>query len=55
MSTELKEERAKLLRNKKHSAIKLLAYQESIDKASDEFAAADMALKEFDRKHGGDK
>tara|TARA_R110000868_G_scaffold144297_2_gene363229 strand:+ start:1184 stop:1351 length:168 start_codon:yes stop_codon:yes gene_type:complete len=52
MKTELLAERAKLLRNKKHSAIKLVAYQESIDQALYEFAAADMALKEFERKHG---
>lgn len=55
MNTELKEERARLERIKLLNKNKFTTASARLDAYCEDFAAADMALKEFDRKHGGDK
>ena len=55
MNTELKEEKRKLVEDKKKLAIKVKSMQIGLNNFLKRFATADMALKEFDRKHGGDK
>ena len=55
MNTELKEERAKLERIKLLTKNRVTTATARLDAYCEEFAASDIALKEFDRKHGGDK
>ena len=52
MNTELEEEKRKLVEDKKKLAIKFKSMQFGLNNFLKRFAAADMALKEFDRKHG---
>tara|TARA_R110002126_G_C10419173_1_gene497234 strand:- start:114 stop:281 length:168 start_codon:yes stop_codon:yes gene_type:complete len=53
MNTELKEERSRLFVNKFEAVGRLKVTKGAYDEALEDFAAADMALKEFERKHGG--
>tara|TARA_R110000850_G_scaffold18946_2_gene58050 strand:+ start:1255 stop:1422 length:168 start_codon:yes stop_codon:yes gene_type:complete len=53
MNNKLLHEQATLLNIKMHAAIKLATHQDLLEEAATIYAAADMALKEFERKHGG--
>ena len=55
MNTELKEQKKMLLEYKQSIVDLIQANKDQYDGLYDDFAAADMALKEFERKHGGEE
>jgi hypothetical protein len=55
MNTGLKEKRVRLERIKLLNKNRLTGASARLDAYCEDFAAADMALNEFDRRHGGEE